>query len=347
VRLRRLAPLAAALLALACASPPKPGPPVRAGSFYWEATAPGGGVLYLLGSVHIGDGRKLELDPRVEAAWQRSEALVVEVDTRALSPLDALEITNRYGLYPQEQNLQDSVSPATYERLREMLKGRGLSMQAADRMRPWLLSQWLAQQAYQAAGYDPGNGVDAWFLKRASAERRAGSSGRLPVFQLESADEQMALFASLPDPLQEKMLVEMMDHDDELVSATREILGAWERGDEAALDRMLFATSGDADLEAFERRMYSERNQRMSDRLALLAADGRARFVVVGVGHLIGDESLPTLLAQQGFSVKRVADARVRAPGAMPLPKPPEPAPIPPPAAPPPKPPEVPRPAPP
>lgn len=327
----RLAPLAVALLALACASAPKPGPPVLAGSFFWEATAPGGGALYLLGSVHIGDGRKLELDPRVEAAWQGSEALVVEVDTRALSPLDALEITNRYGLYPQDQNLQDSVSPATYERLRGILKQRGLSMQAADRMRPWLLSQWLAQQAYQAAGYDPENGVDAWFLRRVANEKRVGSPSGLPVVQLESADEQMALFASLPDPLQEKMLVEMMDHDDQLISATRAILGAWERGDEQALDRLLFATSGDADLEAFERRVYSERNQRMSERLALLAVDGRARFVVVGVGHLIGDESLPTLLALRGFSVQRVPGARVRAPGAAPSARPAEPAPGPPP----------------
>src|SRR5262249_59719909 len=77
----------AAVVAFACAKPPpRPAPPaVPAGSFYWEAVAPGGGVLFLLGSVHIGDGRALELDPRVESAWRRADELVVEVDTNALS----------------------------------------------------------------------------------------------------------------------------------------------------------------------------------------------------------------------------------------------------------------------
>ena len=307
----RLAALAA-LAAIACTSPPHPAPPppavhgVPAASFYWEATAPNGGSLYLLGSVHIGDGRALELDPRVEGAWQRSDALVVEVDTRALSPVEALDVTNRYGLMPTDQSLRDVVSPETYEALRVYLKKRSFPLEAANRMRPWLVAQVVSQLEYQAAGYDAANGVDAWFLKRA---------GSKPIVELESIDEQTALFASLPNGLQEKLLREVLGDTEDFISVTHAILHAWEQGDEATLAALVLGGRDDPDLAAFYERVFTERNRRMTDRLAALAADGKARFVVVGAGHLIGPEGVPTLLAQRGFRVQRVSDARVRAQG--------------------------------
>ena len=308
-RARRAGRMAAlvALAGMACATPPKkPVPAVSAASFYWEAAAPGGGKLFLLGSVHIGDGRALELDPRVESAWQRADALVVEVDTHALSPVDALDITNRYGLMPPDQTLRDLVSADTYEALRAYVKKRHFPLEAANHMRPWLLAQVVSQLEYQAAGYDAENGVDAWFLKRA---------GQKPVIELESIDEQMALFASLPDALQEKLLREVLDNTDDFIAVTHAILRAWEEGDEKGLAELVLGSRDDPELATFYRRVFAERNQRMSERLVALAADGRARFVVVGAGHLIGPEGVPALLAERGFQVKRVSDARVRAVG--------------------------------
>jgi hypothetical protein len=300
----------AAIAALACAKPPppKPAPPaVPAGSFYWEASAPGGGQLYLLGSVHIGDGRALELDPRVESAWQRAAELVVEVDTSALSPVDALATINRYGLMPPEQSLHDVVSPDTYEALRAYLKKRHYPIEAANRMRPWLLAQVVSQLEYQAAGYDAENGVDVWFLRRAAGK---------PIVELESIDEQTALFASLPDALQEKLLREVLGNTEDFIAVTQAILRAWEQGDEDALAALVLGSRDDPELATFYERVFTERNRRMSERLATLAADGKARFVVIGAGHLIGPESVPVLLVQRGFQVQRVADARLRAHGA-------------------------------
>ena len=310
IALAARAPVALAVLAaLSCAKPPRPAPAppaVPAASFYWEATAPSGGSLFLLGSVHIGDGRALALDPRVEKAWQRSDALVVEVDTHALSPVDVLEITNRYGLMPTERDLHDVVSADTYEELRAYLKKRHFPMEAANRMRPWLLAQVVSQLEYQAAGYDAENGVDAWFLKRAAGK---------PIVELESLDEQTALFASLSDALQEKLLREVLGDTSDFIAVTQAILRAWEQGDEATLAALVLGSRDDPELATFYQRVFSERNHRMSDRLAELAADGRSRFVVVGAGHLIGPEGVPGLLAARGFQVKRISDARVRAEG--------------------------------
>jgi uncharacterized protein YbaP (TraB family) len=296
---------------LGCASPRPPPPPPPA-AFYWEARSPAGGTLFLLGSVHVGDERELAPPLRVELDWARAQALVVEIDLHALPDLERLEAVQRYGLLPPERTLRDVVPGATWSALVSYLRARRYPLEAASRMRPWLLAQVIAQLEFAAAGYEPERGVDAWFLRRAVAEDK-------PVAQLESLDEQLAGFGALPASVEAALLRAMLTQIPAFLATTREILSAWERGDEARLLELLLGSRDDPALAAFHRAVFVERNQRMAARLAALADDGHARFVVVGTGHLIGPESIPELLAAWGFEVERHADAYVRV---VPLPLP-------------------------
>ena len=44
----------------------------------------------------------------------------------------------------------------------------------------------------------------------------------------------------------------------------------------------------------------------MVSRLHQLSADGRTRFVVVGAGHMVGEQSIPSLLEERGWRVARI-----------------------------------------
>lgn len=309
---------AAALLVslawLGCAAPLPPAPPPPA-AFYWRARGPGDAALFLLGSVHVGDGRELAPPLEVELDWARAESLVVELDLHRLPDLERLEAVQRHGLLPPELSLRDVVSSATWNALLPYLRARGYPLEAASRMRPWLLAQLVAQFEFEAAGYDPENGVDAWFLRRAAAQGK-------PVAQLESLEEQMSLFGTLTGPVEDALLREMLSNTATFLATTREILYAWEVGDEARLLELLLGGRSDPRLADFHRAVFVERNRRMAARLAGLAADGRARFVVIGTGHLIGPESVPELLAGYGFEVERRPDAYVRALPLVPAPAP-------------------------
>jgi len=256
--------------------------------------------------VHVGDGRELAAPLRIELDWARSEALVVEVDLHRLPDLERLEAVQRHGLLAPERTLRDVVSNATWSALVPYLRAHVYPLQAASRMRPWLLAQVVAQLEFEAAGYDPEDGVDAWFLRRAAAEGK-------PVHELESLEEQLALFGSLSAPVEDALLREMLAHTDTFLETTREILRAWETGDEARLLELLLGSRHDPQLAAFHQAVFVARNHRMAARLAGQAADGRARFVVVGTGHLIGPESVPELLGAYGFAVERHPDAYVQA----------------------------------
>jgi uncharacterized protein YbaP (TraB family) len=295
---------AVAAIALGCATtPPAPPPPA---AFYWVAEGPHGSLFFLLGSVHIGDGRELELPPQIALDWMRADELVVEVDTRGLSAYDALESAQRYGLLPPQVSLWDVVSGETWAELVAYLRAHHYPVAAAGRMRPWLIAQLIAQMEFEAAGYDARNGVDAWFLGRADGTRT--------VQPLESLDEQMSVFAALPAELQEELLREILEKTDAFVETTHAMLRAFETGDEAMLLEVIgTGPTRDPARRLFHERFFVERNRRMAERLALLSTDpSRTRFVVVGTGHLIGPDSVPALLEDQGFEVERVPDAYLR-----------------------------------
>ncbi len=292
---------------LACATP---SPPVQSEAsaepwFFWE-TEHDGARLALLGSVHIGDGRRLHLDPAVYEALTAADELVVEVDMDRLPEREALAIMERHGLLPPGETLTDRLDPELYDRAVVAMLGHGFPRSMTDRMRPWFIAQMITYMEFQAAGYDPSNGVDLHFLRVA---RRQGT----PVTTLETFDEQLAMLAELPPDLQLEMLEESLDDAAHFMGLVREMFEAWENGDEQALLE-LFAGEVDADPRRgplYERILF-DRNHTMTARLVELCRDGRSRFAVVGVGHLIGPRGIPALLAAQGFEVRRVPGARVR-----------------------------------
>jgi hypothetical protein len=57
---------------------------------------------------------------------------------------------------------------------------------------------------------------------------------------------------------------------------------------------------------SFYASFFWRRNAAMAARLVELARDGKTRFVVLGAGHMLGEQGIPALLAQRGFVVERV-----------------------------------------
>ncbi len=314
-RAARFAVVAVLALVTACASTPKtkpvrvqpaprPAPNSRRGRSSGRRRRRTGARLFLLGSVHIGDGRQLVLDTRIEQDWAQAQDLVVELDTSTLSPIDAVDATNRFGLLPRGTTLRSVVCARHLQQVAKYMKARDYPMERIDRMRPWLVAQVVTQLEYTAAGLDAENGVDVVMMRRAA--------GRKGIVPLESLEEQAALFAGLPVSLQETMLVEILREAQALLAVTRATLTAWEQGDEKTLAELLFGnSSGDAALGEFYERVFYGRNRTMADRVVALSADAKPRFVVVGTGHLIGPQGIPALLAQRGFRVERVGSARV------------------------------------
>jgi uncharacterized protein YbaP (TraB family) len=296
--------VACALLLAACAT--RPPPPVETGQlFLWEiARADGrGGVAHLMGSVHLSDAA-IHFDPAVEGALAAAEVLVLEVDPEELDPASMAQLTARTGFFTDGRNLRSVLSSETFELLEERLEGHGLRPEPFLTMEPWLVGLTLQMLHFQSRGYEADRGVDMALARSAGAEGKA-------IAGLETADAQMAALDSLPLATQELMLRDLLADEGRSEEGLALMLDAWRKGDAARIEAEVFAGLGrDPALDAFFEALYFERNRRMAHGIAEIVDRGGVAFVVVGAGHVVGARGVPALLAEAGFSVRRLAKSR-------------------------------------
>jgi hypothetical protein len=207
-------------------------------------------------------------------------------------------------MLPPQLELDALLLPETRELLARYVKSRGLPADQVQRYKAWFVAQLVLVTELQSAGFDAELGVDRAFIEQAEGDK--------PILGLETLASQFAMLDALSLELQELMLKDTLLRIDELGGSTRELMDAWSRGDEADLERQIFEPLEEVpELEAYYELLIWQRNASMAAQLALLARDGRTRFVVLGAGHMVGAKGIPARLAEQGFSVERI---RVGAP---------------------------------
>jgi len=275
-----------------------PGTPGEPG--VWRAEGPAGSFT-LLGSVHLGDARTAELGERVEAAWARADEVVLEIDLAELDREKILALTTRYGALEPPATLESRVSPRTWSLLVEALERTGQSPEQVQRLQPWLAALALTGGSLVAAGLAPEQGVDHRLHARARGADAEGASAR-PVVGLETLESQIRALASLPLPVQERLLLDALAPDETV--SPQGLVDAWRRGDVNAFEALLEPGSEEEAI-LYERLVY-RRNREMAARLDAMARDGKERFVVVGLLHLVGDRGIPALLAGRGYAVSRL-----------------------------------------
>jgi hypothetical protein len=317
-----LAALATAMAPLGCAGIRRdraeagaPNAPA-ATPLFWRARAPGGGELYLLGSVHVREVDAPGLGPEIQQAYARSSELVVEVDITRVTPEQGKASAERYAVLPPQLTLDAVVSPDTRELVARYVASRGLPAEQIQRYKPWFVAQLILVTELQAAGYDADLGVDRAFIDQAS--------GVKSIVGLETIDSQFEMLDGPALELQELMLKDSLLRIDDLEKTTGKLLDAWSRGDEAELERQIFQPLEQVpELEEYYDALIWQRNASMAARLVELADDGQTRFVVLGAGHMVGARGIPARLAEQGFVVERVRpDAAPRSPDAAAAPRP-------------------------
>lgn len=223
-------------------------PTLAASACVWKITGPGGGLLYLGGSVHALRSTDYPLPPAYNRAFDASERLVFEADSKALR--QAGNDFARSGQYRKGDSLQKHVDPRTYDYLRRFFALAKVPEAEFARYRPWFLA--LLLQAPQLHGLSPGPGVEGYLERRARANHK-------PVSGLESAREGVAIFSGLTDRQSEAMLLLTFIPQQHGSNPSGKMMAAWRRGDVETIARLMRDEM--ADFPALEERVLNRRNR--------------------------------------------------------------------------------------
>ncbi|WP_421167616.1 TraB/GumN family protein [Aeromonas dhakensis] len=258
---------------------------------------------WLLGSIHAGKPSLYPLPDPIERAWQQSRALVLEVDLTHISQQQWQEMGAITRLV-DGKTLKEHIPLDLYRRTIIAAGQNGLTENMLAPLRPWFAAITLTQAALERTDFRSALGVDQHFAKQAT-------DGGKPIIGFETLLEQLGYLASVGDN-QTLMLESTLDELPELEHGFREVMKAWEEGDEATLINLLKSEMAPPKLQAWlEQTLLAERNHNWLKKWSTLPNES---FIVVGALHLYGDQGLLALLEQQGWRITPLTEPGPRKP---------------------------------
>ncbi len=253
-------------------------------------------TVYILGSIHLAKEEIYPLDRAITNAYNNSDVLVVEVDPSSQESVIAMQNTMvTSGIYPQGKTLSTELSSTTYALLKRYTDKAGISLEAMEQMKPWVVMLQLSITEMMRLGYSPELGIDKHFLDKANTDKK-------PVMELETAQEQMALLSKEDQEFQDKLLLYTLESMHEMEPMLEDMFKGWRQGDAKVFDKIINAPlEADPTLQGIYEEMITKRNYKMTNRIEGLLKTKKDYFIVVGSGHVIGEEGIIELLSDRGF----------------------------------------------
>lgn len=255
-------------------------------------------TVYLFGTVHVLPPTLTWHSPAVDKALEEAKAVYFETNTEG-DPMVFREIVERLGLYDPSQRLSDRLSLEELERLKGALAKLDLPLIALESMRPWYAGIVISEAVVRRAGYDVTSGVE-------SVLRPAAEAGGKEIRFLETIEQQMASFATLPEPVQIRFLTGGLAQIDTAREELGNLVNAWKTGDVDRLTKLLIDDDLGVIPELYDA-LLKHRNANWTPEIDTLMKSETGTFLVaVGAAHLIGKDSVIAMLEPLGYRAERV-----------------------------------------
>ncbi|MCL2696644.1 MAG: TraB/GumN family protein [Oscillospiraceae bacterium] len=293
----------------------------------WLVTAPSGQTMYLFGSIHIGDETIYPLPATIMNAFKACDYLAVEFDLLAQGEEDFGEYTEvemeaywRSVMYPEGENIEDHIDRGILNAARRAIRTSGFNLQFPitylDWFKPHMWYGLILEITLWKSGLSHEHGLDIFFLEEAY-KRGMG------ILEIESAESQSAMMINYSNEVY-SMLIESSTDINGAAQGINYSFNLWKKGNERVLTNYLRPSINDfisenkefwddddfwayVDLlEEYNYAMLIRRDIQMAEVAKQYMKEGKMVFFVVGLAHLLGEDSVIDLLRKSNYTVERV-----------------------------------------
>lgn len=260
-------------------------------SLLWEITSPGQAKpSYLFGTIHLICPTDFSLSDSLKATLARTTQVALELDMddpgMMAGMMKSMNLTDG-------NDLKKLLTEPEYARLSQFYKdsvGVGLAM--FDKAKPFILMGPLfnAVLSCQPQSYE-------MELVGLAAKQKS------EVIGIETLDEQMAIFDTIPYKDQVKMILTMIDSLPQAKKEFANLVALYKTQKVNELYNVMMKSS--YGMEGNEEVMLFARNQKWVPRIKKIAT-AKPTFFAVGAGHLGGERGVISLLRKEGFKVRAV-----------------------------------------
>jgi uncharacterized protein len=285
-----------AFLGVAQAQQTAPAQPKPRRFLMWKATSPTT-TVYLVGSIHMGDGSMYPLPKEVESAFAAAKVLAVEINIKNTDQARMIELVQKYGLYTGDDSLTKHLSKETLAALDDYCTRHNVPRTGMEQLKPWVVAITIAAMAWQQAGEEPSLGIDMHFLNEVKPPQR--------IDELETTESQFLIFAETSEEEQQDMLASILKKGDKIKDMIARTQAAYVAGDPDALQKIL-DEQDDVGSKSLEKKLLDDRNVTMTVKMDEYLKGKDPIFVVVGAAHIIGDKGIAKQLRDKGYKVEQV-----------------------------------------
>ncbi len=255
-------------------------------------------VLYLFGSVHLlpdgSDWQRRDL----QAAFDEVGTVFFEIPDTNKANLEASVLQRQYGVYESGDRLSNHLDSAMQNHLSAAAYNVNLTPDKLEIFKPWIVADMLAIAAAEDAGLYAKNSVDAHLRAQAIQAGKA-------IKTLDDMHSYIEAVALQPDWVQIQSLEDTVRKFSTLADDFKSVNRAWIVGNTELLTRDMLDVAREKSPEMYAA-LFTNRTAKWSKTLdAYLQGDDTA-LVVVGIGHLLGEDGLPVRLTELGYDVQRV-----------------------------------------
>lgn len=252
-------------------------------------------TIYMFGTVHMLTPEVQWFEGDVKKAFNSSDTLVVEVAKDDPEKLSA--IAAKLALNSDAQTITQALTPRQRDRYLAALKTYNLPAPAMDRLDPWYVSITLSVIPLMQLGYKQELGADKVL------EAAATGSGKTMI-GLETAEQQLGFFESLPRAVQIKYLNSTVEDLPEVRPEFTKLIRDWAAGKPDALAKQMNKSLDETP--ELAKPLLLDRNVRWVEWVEKRMEQPGVVFMAVGAGHLAGKGSVIDLLERQHLPVRRI-----------------------------------------
>jgi len=264
-------------------------------SSVWKVSK-GNDHIYIGGTVHILPASEFPLPKEFEQAYKKSDAIVLETKLPDANDSAFQMKMMQQMAYSDGKTIADVLSVNTHKQLSQYISALGVDLAMFERFKPGFLMTMLAMLEAQRAQLS-GEGVDIFYSKKASQDNKA-------IEYFETADFQMNMIAEMGQGNEEKFIKSNLEQMKDFKTMFLGLLKAWRAGDTKQLNKLAIEPMKD-DPETLKA-LLTDRNRNWISDINKMFTDNDKEFVLVGVAHLVGDNSVLSLLKAKGYRVDKL-----------------------------------------
>lgn len=255
-------------------------------------------TMYLYGTVHVRPRGSDWGNARVREALDESDEIWTELLMNPETEQQTQALAMRMGMAEPGRPLSSWLTPEENASLNAVTTRLGLPTGGLEPFKPWMAGLTLTILPLMQAGYDPESGVDR-------AIDAYGDNAGKTMRALETVEQQLSFFDTLDAEVQREMLREAIAESENVATMIGDMSSAWERGDDAALQRAVIDDSREEYPELYQK-LFVDRNNAWMVVLTREMEGAGTDFVAVGAGHIIGPDGLVAQFRARGYRVERV-----------------------------------------